>query len=306
MKRKVIQIAESTVLVSIPNKWAKKYGFKKGDSVDVEEENNKITITAEKVKEVKKIEFNIDKFKESSFRYVMSAVHKAGYDEITIHYDKPDFEFNNVVQDLLNGILLGFIVVDQTSKKLVMRSVAQEIELEFDSALRRTFLIINSFAASTYEMINSKQFEKLISLLNLENSINQLTSFCLRLMNKAGYKDKQIFLATVIWNIEKIADEYKLICIELSKNNKKINNEIIIFHKETNNLLNYYTELFYNFSVEKLNSINEKKGELLKNRIKIRANSQYEEKLLIKLSTIISKISDMLSSTSALNCDKLK
>ena len=45
MKRKVIQIAESTQLVSLPRKWALKYGVKKGDEVDVLEEGNKIVVS---------------------------------------------------------------------------------------------------------------------------------------------------------------------------------------------------------------------------------------------------------------------
>ena len=34
MKRKVIQIANSTQLISLPRKWSQKYGVKKGDEIN--------------------------------------------------------------------------------------------------------------------------------------------------------------------------------------------------------------------------------------------------------------------------------
>ena len=37
MRRKVIQIAESTQLISLPRKWALKYNIKKGEELEIEE-----------------------------------------------------------------------------------------------------------------------------------------------------------------------------------------------------------------------------------------------------------------------------
>ena len=54
MKRRVIQIAESTQLVSLPRKWAKKYNIKKGDELEVEIEGSSVRITTDNVIEVTK------------------------------------------------------------------------------------------------------------------------------------------------------------------------------------------------------------------------------------------------------------
>ena len=45
MKRKVIQIADSTQLISLPRKWAQKFNIKKGDELEVEEHDNKIVVS---------------------------------------------------------------------------------------------------------------------------------------------------------------------------------------------------------------------------------------------------------------------
>ena len=42
MKRSVIQIANSTQLISLPRKWSLKFNIQKGDELEVEEEGNKL------------------------------------------------------------------------------------------------------------------------------------------------------------------------------------------------------------------------------------------------------------------------
>lgn len=307
MKRKVIQLAGKTSVVSLPSKWIKAYNIKKGDELDLEELGNSILIKPLRAgTETKKIDLKIDTFSERTFRYAISALHKAGYDEITLYYENQ--KLKDTIQNVLQNLLLGFVVIEQTTKKVVLKNVANEIDSEFNPALRRAFLVTISLANSSIEAITSRQFSTLTSLINLEMSNNQLTSFCLRLMNKGLYKDenKKIFLATVIWNLEKIADEYKSICINLSNNNKEISPEILNLYKEVNELFTLYYELFYSFSPEKLNTLIDKKYEITEKINKIKSNSEYETKLLIKLSTITTKTADLSSSIFGLHYENIK
>jgi len=307
MKRKVIQLAGKTHVVSLPSKWVKHYNVKKGDDIDIEELGNQLLVKPIKQEtELKNISLNISNFNERTFRSAMSALHKSGYDEITLYFESQ--KLIDVTQNLIQNLLLGFVVIEQTSKKIVLKNVSNEIDSEFNPALRRIFLVTISLANSSLDMINSKQFSNLQSLINLEMSNNQLTSFCLRLMNKGFYKDqdKKLFLATIIWNLEKIGDEYKHICINLSKNEKELNKDVLVLYKEVNNLLTSYYDLFYNFSPEKLNILVDKKEEIIEKLDKIKTDTEYETKLLTKLSTITSKTADLSSSIFALNHEKLK
>ena len=307
MKRKVIQLAGKTHVVSLPSKWVKHYNVKKGDDIDIEELGDQLLVKPIKQEtELKNISLNISNFNERTFRSAMSALHKSGYDEITLYFESQ--KLIDVTQNLIQNLLLGFVVIEQTSKKIVLKNVSNEIDSEFNPALRRIFLVTISLANSSLDMINSKQFSNLQSLINLEMSNNQLTSFCLRLMNKGFYKDqdKKLFLATIIWNLEKIGDEYKHICINLSKNEKELNKDVLVLYKEVNNLLTSYYDLFYNFSPEKLNILVDKKEEIIEKLDKIKTDTEYETKLLTKLSTITSKTADLSSSIFALNHEKLK
>jgi len=294
MKRKVIQLAGKTSVVSLPHSWVKRFNIKKGDELDIEELGNNIMVKPVKNgSEVRTINIDIDGFNERTLRYAASALHKLGYDEITLVYSKP--KLNDVVQDLIKNLLLGFIVIEQTSKKTVLKNIANEVESEFNNTLRRAFLVTNSLASSSLDMISSTQFSSLKSLINLEMSNNQLTSFCLRLINKGFYKepDKQLFITTIIWNLEKIADEYKSICNNLSMNNYEISKDILDLYKEVNSFFNDYYELMYKFSIEKVNSLVDRKEELFNKLNNINTRNKFELQLLNSLSTIVSKTSDL-------------
>ena len=44
MKRKAIQLANQTLVISMPSKWVKEQGIKKGDEIDVEEKGKRLMI----------------------------------------------------------------------------------------------------------------------------------------------------------------------------------------------------------------------------------------------------------------------
>lgn len=306
MKRKVIQLAGKTHVISLPSKWIKNFCVKKGDELNLEEFGNHLIIKpAETETEFRKISLKIDGLRELSLKYIISALNKVGYDEITIYFESS--KFHPTIEHLVKNHLTGFVVTEQTQKKMILRSIANEIESEFNTALRRTFLVTMSLAESTLEIIKSEKFSDLNSMKSLEHSSNQLTSFCLRLMNKGLYKeqDKKIFLATVIWNMEKIADEYNAICINLINNKNSITEELINLYKNVNDFLGAYYSLMFNFSVEKLNSMVDRRNNLLKEFEKASPKTKEEIILTNRLSTIVSKIADMSSSTVALNHEEL-
>ena len=56
IKRRVIQIANSTQLISLPRKWTQKYNIRKGDELEVEEDGDRILVHTETVPNTKEIE----------------------------------------------------------------------------------------------------------------------------------------------------------------------------------------------------------------------------------------------------------
>jgi len=59
MRRKVIQIAESTQLISLPRKWAVRYQVKKGDELNIEEQGSTLIVSTQNEIATKKITLDV-------------------------------------------------------------------------------------------------------------------------------------------------------------------------------------------------------------------------------------------------------
>ena len=158
MIRKVIQIADSTQLISLPRKWAQKYGVKKGDELLVEEDGNKVVVSTEREVSSNNIEITL-KGNELIHR-CLSALYKAGYDEIKIMYESPqDIE---TIISTVNSQLLGFEIIEQGKTHVIIKQVTSISHSEFDTMLRRTF----TFLIATSEECLTAIEKNDISLMN--------------------------------------------------------------------------------------------------------------------------------------------
>jgi|TARA_Y100000310_G_scaffold53001_1_gene48632 phosphate uptake regulator len=264
IKRKVIQIANSTQLISLPRKWSQKYGIKKGDEIEVEENGSKITVRTDKSFSVEKAELNIDNLDPMVLRSV-TALYKRGVDEIKITFNKP--ELIKSIQDAIGKEAVGYEITEQGKDYCIIKHVSGELE-DFEPVLRRTFLLLISMANESLESIKRNDFDNLKNVAFLEEANNRFTTNCRRFLNKKGYKDSRKLgpLYYIIEEIENIADQYKYLCYHIYKyRNKKIklNKEILEIFQETNEMLNTFYELFYKFDQDKLVAIGKQRNQLV-------------------------------------------
>ncbi len=301
MRRKLIQIAKSTVLVSLPSKWVKKYNLKKGDEIETKERGTQIILETNNKETSKYLFIDATTINERALRYTLAAAHKIGYTEIEIKYDsKIQLE---TINDLLKNLYTGFAVMEQKSNKIILKKISKDLEEEFNPSIRRTFLVTISLSESVLDNVKKSEFNNLIELINLEKTNNQLTNFCERILNEGIYEyTKTTFLYTILWNLEKIADEYKYLCKILSENKIELRKDIILLLEKTNKLLKDYYNLFYEFKIEKINDLEELRkdinisySECLKNKDTV------ELKIIVHIITIASKCSDFTTNIVGLN-----
>ena len=85
MGRKVILHGPSTLTISIPAKWAKQHGIKKGDDLTVEEEGRFLYVYPGKTSPlVRRTRADFSNLSDAGIRSIMAMLHKSGYDEIEI------------------------------------------------------------------------------------------------------------------------------------------------------------------------------------------------------------------------------
>ncbi|MBS3133331.1 phosphate uptake regulator PhoU [Candidatus Woesearchaeota archaeon] len=304
MKRKVIQLAHKTLVVSLPSKWARDYGVKKGAELEVEERGQQIVFSTSKRTDSEGVQVDFSELDtEVIRRWVLASLHKSGYDEIEILYK--DSSLINVIQETIKEMLIGFAVIEQSKNRCVIRIVAEEQEKEFETILRRAFLVTKNMGDGIYSYIEEGKLGALNELLALEKTNNQLTNFCERILNKKGYKNdkKTCFIYVIVWNLEKICDHYKDICKFLASSPKaKVSKPVLEMLKTANEYFNSYYELFYKFDINRLTELNKEKNAFRDKTSSLLRKSGYTDAVVLcSLNDFVTKTSDFSASFIALN-----
>ena len=294
MRRKVALIGPATLMISLPSKWAKRFGIKKGDELDLKENGSSLVVGFDKANKIERTSIDVSELSEQVIKWTLSALHKSGYDEIEVKYS--DKKTLSVVQEMVKNVLMGFAIMDQNDKRVILRCVAQDVSTEFDAALRRAFLVTLALGENSLNLLKNNKFNELKELIALEQTNNQLTNFCERILNKRGIGDERAksFLYVTVWNLEKLCDHYKDIC-NLDIN--KVNRETLDLYKEVNALFNNYYEIFYKFDLNKLRDLETSAKDLSSKSGKIKNDRE----LAHCLSNIISGVRNFFASTIALN-----
>ncbi len=263
MKRKVIQIAGSTQLVSLPRKWALKQGIKKGDEIDVLEEGERIIISTNLKHEVKKKVLEVKKI-DNLLRRVLSALYKSGYEEVELRFD--NLSASDKISEDLKKHMLGFEILDQSSSHCLIKSISEEQPSEFEPSLRRLFLITNTMAKNVLDTLKNPGKISATQYLVLEQTNNRLANFCERLLNRKinlSSKDSNN-LYTIVWELEKIADELKYLLQYIEENKiKNVSKDIISNFEKTVEMMEKFYEVFYRYDYQLLERINEIRKDII-------------------------------------------
>ncbi len=268
MKRKVIQIAGSTQLVSLPRSWAKRNNIQRGQEVEVQEDGDRIVITTETKSLLVKVDVDISNLEPMTHR-LLGSYYRAGVDEIKVTYKNP--KMVEVVYDSLSReTLIGVEIINQGENYCVLRYVAGNLE-EFDSLLRRIFLLLINMSEETVRLLKDGRFDAISNLILMERTNNRLTTICRRVINKTPslctVTAKVGPMYMIIETLENLADEYKYVCSHYSKlgDKTKLNSEVLKLFENATSLIRKFYEVFYKFDFEKLKEIKDIREKVIEN-----------------------------------------
>lgn len=302
MKRKVIQIAESTQLISIPRKWSQKYGIKKGDELNIEEDENTLKISTERDILLSNIEVDL-RGKGKLIHRAISSLYRCGYNEIKIYFnDSSEFE---LIQSTIHEEMVGFEIVEEGKNYILTKQVSTIDHSLFDSMLRRTFIFITSSSEGLIDALKKDKPNLLRNIIIRDKTINKLTNYLRRGINKKEGHFKHIGPGYVIIEIlEKIGDNYRDMSTYMFKSKIKINDTVSKVLFEINSSLKDVQKLFYDFNWEdmekfliKLENINHALEDLSQKSTKV------ETILLIHLNNITTSIFYLNGSIMINGCD---
>ncbi|MBI4980560.1 phosphate uptake regulator PhoU [Candidatus Woesearchaeota archaeon] len=250
MKRSIVQHGSSSLTITLPRKWVEKFKLNKGDELEVEESGSRIIISTQQESGSSKKEFS-DKESGIFTGNNLSHLYQLGYDEVEIRFSDSK-TVDEVKRRLPN--CMGWEIIDQTEKKIYIKSIATTLETEFEQLLRKSFLLINELAKGLAEVLEKQQYGRLPELRALEQLNNKFTDVCIRILNKRGYSqaNRTMQMYEIVKNIERIADEFKYICDLFGpyQPGKKIEPELLKLFKEVVEYYFAFYHLFYKFDAD--------------------------------------------------------
>jgi|SRR3989344_295635 len=305
MKRKVSKIGPATLMVSLPSKWVKEYGIKKGDELDIEELSNSLVIKTRKGLVIETKTINITGLEEMVIWRCLDAIYKSGTEEIKIIFDYEklkNFQDRKNITTLdyiriITDRLIGMEIISQGKNSCIIREISKIKEEEFDIVLRRIFMTIEGMFNDSLEAIKKHDKELLNNLSkNIDSPLNKLINYCLRYLNKGDYNIKKTTTLYYALNeLEEIGDSIPFILKTTSKMNKPLKKEIIDLLNDLNNLFNYMHKTFYTFNIENFSEIYKIRKDI-KNKIENYKNLSEEEiKILSSIKITTNSIIEIIS-----------
>lgn len=288
MKRKLIQMAGKTLVVSLPSYWVKKYGLKKGEEIDIEEKGKIIQIRTETEQKTEKIKIDVNKINMPLMWRFISSAYIKGVDEIELEYSKKEQkeEIKKIAQTLI-----GFALIKETEQSVILKEISGSAS-EFDTILRRIFLMLTSLSQTVLTLTENQDKKLLEEVIDKDHNINCFVNFCLRYLNKHGYEDytKTSLLYATIRELEFVGDEYSDMAKEIMKSKFKMDKNTKKLFTDTNKFLEGYYKLFYNPKFEESLELYNQRKELLNESRLIEKKNKEEIVMIGYLKTIISSV----------------
>lgn len=288
IKRKVVLHGLSTLTISLPANWTKKFNIKKGDELNVEEYDKELRINTEKSLSLGTKHLDIENLKRLG-KTCVTASYRQGYDEIDLNYDDPNYI--NVIQSLISREITGFEIIKQSKNNCLIKDLTGHSRDEFNIVLRRIWLLLTDLSRESLNALKKNDRDALKNIEVMDYSINKFSNYCLRILIKKSQISfrKSPLYYYLIKSLEEMADQYKDLCKSYLENPRKIDNNLIVDFVKVNGYLSEVYGLFYKYEKNKIEELF-KKTKLTSERI-----SNSNNNLSICLSQICRKIRDLLS-----------
>ncbi|MBD3164079.1 AbrB/MazE/SpoVT family DNA-binding domain-containing protein [Candidatus Woesearchaeota archaeon] len=274
MRRKVIQIGDSTQLISLPRKWALKHGIKKGDEMEIKEEGNHLVIASD-IESRKKmdIEIKVDGLDKDSLIFLLRGLYIKGYHQIKFTWQNPYVTYHRFgEQTTISSIIHkevrichGLDIIQEKKDSFTLKNISISSVDEFDNILKRIFLLLMDTSNDLFIGVKNNDYLLLDSFQDRHDNITRLLNYNLKILNTMGYSDNNQtnFLFHIISSIDFIIDMLKNTARDISKNKLKLSNKAVKIIDWISKDLKSFHELYYNFDLKKAEKFVKERQEVL-------------------------------------------
>lgn len=261
MKRKIVQQGPNTLGVSIPSKWIKRRGVKKGDEVEVIETNYNLIIGSDKKPLTEKIIHiplsSLPPGKDNKpdtylLRTIIINSLRKGYNKVKITFENPKMlpYINKIVYQVL-----GYEIIEQQALSCTIESMVDLKNTELEKYFKKFQIMIKNFSnlVSLNLLKEQDNYDEILSSFELME--RHYNTICRILMNnyQEETREKMFLLLAIFQMYEairnmhygvKVSKEKKL---KLDKNTKKYIKDVLDY---VDSVLKFITLKDYNLVKE--------------------------------------------------------
>ena len=254
MIRKVNLVGQNTLTISLPSKWVKHYAITKGDELDIAERGAILEISTKKSSPRKGKELAVEGIDHSILRYYIRYHYRSGVDRITIRFRDPHIMYYRLGREvdlreiiaLEVNLLMGMEIIDQTKNSFTIKCMVKEEIDDFDDFLRKSLILIKE----SFNDLSGFPGGALLSTHH--DALTRFISYCIRLLNKFGYKDyqKTIFLHSMLEALETITDIIDEIARHVNTNTRSLSKPLRQVMKDFAVYFSSFSDFYYKFSLK--------------------------------------------------------
>jgi len=299
MKRKIAKIGPSTLMVSLPSKWAKLHNLNKGDEIELTEEQNKIILTTHKNIKSTKITVDISNLPSSLIWHYLKSTYRQGTDEIKVIFKNEkikDRKTNQVMKtreliQIISDQLIGMEIIREEKDYCILKEISDIKEEEFENILNRVFISLMNLVETSIEAIKNKDKETLENIFRFtDKNINKFTDFCFRILNKTQHENSNSYYLIIAY-LEEIGD----ILIRINKKiYENFNKELIDNYKGVGEVLKLLHKTYYRFNKDSVITFYEA-------RDKIRSKLTKKDPTIILMRTALSLMMEVINAKITVN-----
>lgn len=247
MKRKVVRHGPSTLTISLPSKWCKKYEITADRELElIEESGNLIILNQGKKKDDFEIELNLENFGKI-INDIIGACYKKGFNKLTIKYGSAD------ELSLMHKVITkfpGYGITEEKANTLIVTELAELKEDKFEAILRRIFYYLDLIIEEGKKALENNDRDLLQKLVLRDRELTKLCDYIRRSINKKILVKEDLPLYTIVVQLEKIGDFYKYLFRHKLEDDLKLSKKFLKNYTVVKNSFTFFHELFYNYELK--------------------------------------------------------
>lgn len=259
MKRKVVKIGPSTLMVSLPSKWVKENNIRQGEELEANLKQKEIIFSKEEHKlQQKEITLDVTSFNTFLLVRYLEMLYLNNYHKITFLHNNSEIEdeknhrklnLGNFIKHLSNRFI-GMEVVSQTATRTELQCFLLYQENDLDKIEKRIYFLVKESFQEMLQYLENDYFKFHEVVPDHHDSIVKFIAYYLRILDQSdkSIEEKRIFYSLYLI-IDQLIDRFRHISRAINKYGctpkvKKLLQEVFEFD----------FELFQMLHKEKINS----------------------------------------------------